>query len=136
MLFQSYGLESLKTRDLVYIHIEAPDEAGHEGRLGDKIQAIENIDRMVVGRILKNIKNTIVGEFAISILTYHPTPVKLRTHTSDPVPFAIYSSCGGRDAVLKYDENSAKTGAYGQRKGIEFMKLLTGIKNTDSTKQQ
>jgi 2,3-bisphosphoglycerate-independent phosphoglycerate mutase len=84
-----YALNALESVDFVYIHIEAPDETGHQGDYKLKIKALEDIDRLVVNKILneapKRFKN-----FKILLLPDHPTPVKIKTHTSDPVPFVIY----------------------------------------------
>jgi len=115
-----YALKSLEEKDIIYIHIEAPDEASHEGLIDEKIRAIENIDKKLISKIL----NSLNEEFTIGLVTDHATPIEVRTHTTDPVPFAIYSPQRKGDSVKKYDENSAKKGIYGLRKGIEFMNLL------------
>ncbi|MEJ5227710.1 cofactor-independent phosphoglycerate mutase [Thermodesulfovibrio sp.] len=93
----SYGLNALERVDFVYIHIEAPDEAGHQGDYKLKIKAIEDIDRIVVGRIIREAKERF-KDFKILLLPDHPTPVGLRTHTSEPVPFVIYD---GKDRGVK-----------------------------------
>ncbi len=85
-----YALEALKRVDLVYVHIEAPDEAGHSGNYKDKIKAIEDIDALVVGTILRGIRS--YDEYRILLLPDHPTPIEVRTHTDEPVPFVIYDS--------------------------------------------
>jgi 2,3-bisphosphoglycerate-independent phosphoglycerate mutase len=111
--------------DLAYIHIEAPDECGHRGEVANKVKAIERIDKLVVATILKAFKN---GEFAtknekgeleearlkILITPDHATPLNLRTHTSEPVPFLIYDSGFDRGSPVRiFDEKSAKsTGIY------------------------
>ena len=86
-----YAIKALKENDIVFVHVEAPDEAGHEGDVKKKIRAIEDFDRLVVGTIIKNraLHNT---HYKVLILPDHPTPIKLRTHTSDAVPFVIYDS--------------------------------------------
>ncbi len=84
-----YALQALEKVDFVYIHIEAPDEAGHQGDYKLKIKALENIDKILIGKIIKEAERRF-GEFKILLLPDHPTPVKVRTHTSDPVPFVIY----------------------------------------------
>lgn len=86
-----YALESLKTHDVQYIHIEAPDEAGHEGNLPEKLRAIENIDSIILEKLLKELPE-IDEEFTIAVLPDHPTPIDIKTHTMTPVPFAIYST--------------------------------------------
>jgi 2,3-bisphosphoglycerate-independent phosphoglycerate mutase len=106
------ALEALKTRDFVYLHVEAPDEASHSGRLDHKVQAIEDFDAQVVGTVLEGIRE--FGEYRILCMPDHPTPISIMTHTSDPVPFVIY----GGDEVpgnggTAYDEASAKaTGCF------------------------
>lgn len=85
-----YGLEALKTVDFVYIHVEAPDEAGHSGNYNDKIRAIEDFDKLVVGTMLKGIES--FDEWRILLMPDHATPIEVRTHTDEPVPFVIYDS--------------------------------------------
>lgn len=80
------AVELLNTHDIVYIHIEAPDEASHEGNIEEKIKAIENIDREVVGTIFENVGDSV----KFLIVTDHATPLVLKTHHATPVPFAIY----------------------------------------------
>jgi len=82
----SAALNALKDKDLVCVHVEAPDEAGHQGSLPDKLKAIEDFDSEVVGKVLAGLEGT---EFKVLVITDHPTPVELKTHTSDAVPFAI-----------------------------------------------
>ena len=116
------ALESLKERSLVYVHIESTDESGHEGNLKHKIQAIEDIDKRVIGRILDKID----GDYTIGITPDHATPIAVRTHTNDLVPFAIYSTKKKKeDQVKKYSEKEARKGYYGEVDGTEFMKILT-----------
>ncbi|MEZ4357059.1 MAG: cofactor-independent phosphoglycerate mutase [Eubacteriales bacterium] len=99
--------------DFVYVHIEAPDECGHRNELNEKIKAISLIDEKIIGPIIKSL-NDKKEDYAIMVLPDHPTPLSINTHTSDPVPFAIYKSSkklnGAADA---YDEKSAaKTGIF------------------------
>jgi 2,3-bisphosphoglycerate-independent phosphoglycerate mutase len=86
-----YAIKALKNCDVVFIHVEAPDEAGHEGDVRKKIKAIEDFDRLVIGTILSKIRNS-QSAFRILALPDHPTPIKLMTHTSAPVPFVVYPS--------------------------------------------
>jgi 2,3-bisphosphoglycerate-independent phosphoglycerate mutase len=88
-----YALKALKNNDVVFVHVEAPDEAGHEGNVQHKIKAIEDFDRLVVGTLLHELRIT-NDELRILVLPDHPTPIKLMTHTSAPVPFVVYP--GGR----------------------------------------
>lgn len=102
------ALAALEDYDFVYVHVEAPDEASHAGRMDHKIQAIEDFDRQVVGTVLEGIKK--FGEYAVLCTPDHPTPVKLMTHTSDPVPFIIYRGGeGGGNGATSYDEAQAKS---------------------------
>jgi 2,3-bisphosphoglycerate-independent phosphoglycerate mutase len=84
------ALDVLKRVDFVYVHVEAPDEAGHSGKYEDKIRAIEDFDALVVGTILDAAAT--LGEYRILLLPDHPTPIELRTHTDEPVPFVIFDS--------------------------------------------
>jgi 2,3-bisphosphoglycerate-independent phosphoglycerate mutase len=96
-----YALKALKNNDVVFIHVEAPDEAGHEGDIRKKIKAIEDFDRLVVGTIMEEIRNP-KSEIRILVLPDHPTPIKLMTHTSAPVPFVVYpSSTRGQGSGVK-----------------------------------
>ncbi len=84
------SLKSLEKVDLVYIHVEAPDEAGHAGNYKDKIKAIEDFDAFVVGTVMKKIKK--FKEYRILLMPDHATPIDVRTHTEEPVPFVIFDS--------------------------------------------
>lgn len=122
-----YALKYLKNGDFIYVHVEAPDEASHTGDIENKIKAIENIDEKIVGKILNKISN-ISNDYKIAILTDHPTPIKIKTHTNDPVPVAIYSPNNEKgDKINSFDENSTKQGSLGLLKGEEFMNIF--IKN-------
>jgi 2,3-bisphosphoglycerate-independent phosphoglycerate mutase len=102
------ALAALENHDFVYVHVEAPDEASHAGKMDHKIKAIEDFDRLVVGTVLEGVKK--FGNYAILCTPDHPTPVKLMTHTSDPVPFIIYRGGEGEgNGALYYDEAQAKS---------------------------
>ena len=117
-------IEALKTHDLVYVHVEAPDEAGHEGNYTLKTKTIEDLDKRLVGRILKNI-DKIDDKIKIAVLPDHPTPVALKTHTKEPVPFLITTlGENAPDTTQTLDEQSAKNGAYGKLEGAQFLKTL------------
>ena len=116
----SAALEALKTDDLVYLHIEASDEAGHEGNFDLKQLTIENLDKRVVGPIYEAVKDW-DEPVAIAVLPDHPTPCELRTHTAEPVPFLIYYPGIEPDDVQTFDEESCKEGIYGVMKENEFM---------------
>ncbi len=118
------AINSLKSNDIVFIHIEAPDECGHLGDIYKKITSIEDIDLYILRPIYEHIKKS-KDHFRILILPDHPTPVHLKTHTSDPVPFLIYDSNEQDiDDVLKFDERSVKNGHYGIVNGWNLLKIL------------
>lgn len=96
--------------DFVYIHMEAPDEMGHQGSLERKIKAIEYLDSRVLDTILKKMDAS--GEdYRVLVMPDHPTPVSCRTHTSDPVPYMLYDSTVNKDTSLLYNEkDAAKSG--------------------------
>lgn len=121
------ALDALKTDDFVYLHIEASDEAGHEGDFKLKQLTIENLDKRAVGPIAKATENW-DEPVAIAVLPDHPTPCNLRTHTADPVPFLIYYPGIRPDAVTTFDETACKNGCYGRLKGDQFMNLFMNIK--------
>ncbi len=101
------ALTALETHDFVYVHVEAPDEASHSGRMDHKIQAIEDFDRLVVGTVLEGIRK--FGDYAILCTPDHPTPVHLMTHTAEAVPFIIYRGGEGQgNGAGSYDEEQAK----------------------------
>ena len=116
----SAALEALKTDDLVYLHIEASDEAGHEGNFDLKRLTIEDLDKRVVGPIYEAVKDW-DEPVSIAVLPDHPTPCELRTHTADPVPFLIYYPGIEPDGVQTFDEMACKEGIYGVMKENEFM---------------
>lgn len=99
-----WALRALDRVDIAYIHVEAPDEAGHSGRYEDKIRAIEDIDSRVVGNVLKGIVK--FDDYRILILPDHATPIEVRTHTDEPVPFVIYDSRRKRENLnASFDES-------------------------------
>ncbi|RLG35518.1 cofactor-independent phosphoglycerate mutase [Methanosarcinales archaeon] len=109
--------------DLVFVHVEAPDEAGHMGSIKDKMDAVEAFDREVVGRILEWVKTT--REVRILLMPDHLTPITLRTHTRDPVPFCIYQKNPGTkksDEVTSFDEYSVKNGFFGLVEGDRLIR--------------
>lgn len=119
----AYALESLQERDFVFVHVEAPDEAGHMGNTEAKVRAIEDFDEKVVGGMLDELGG--FGEYRIMVLPDHPTPISVKTHTREPVPFAIYSSTERADYVDRFDEFSARDGVFGLVEGHTLMRLLT-----------
>lgn len=116
-----YTLRGLKEKDLLYVHVEAPDEAGHMGDLQLKIEAIEAFDKRIVGAILAGMND--FKKYKVLVLPDHPTPLSLRTHTADPVPYVIYSNDGGEkfDHAEAFDEVSAGKGGIFIEKGFELI---------------
>lgn len=117
------ALNALKENDFVFLHIEASDEAGHEGDVPLKIKTIEYLDSRIIEPIYKEVSKW-DEEVKIAVLPDHPTPCAIRTHTRDPIPFLIYHRSIIPDNVTSYDELSAKQGAYGILEKDEFMKTL------------
>ena len=98
--------------DFVYVHIEAPDEMGHQGSAGDKIRAIESIDEKIIGPVTEALKEKNI-DCRMLILPDHPTPVRVRTHTSDPVPYMLYDSTADLEGQEVYSEKTGRdTGIY------------------------
>jgi 2,3-bisphosphoglycerate-independent phosphoglycerate mutase len=101
-----HALFALKTKDIVYLHVEAPDEAGHTGDMQNKIKAIEDFDEFIVGNIVEGMKQ--FDEYRILALPDHPTPLEIRTHAGDPVPFVLYDNRAERTGEpVSYDETIA-----------------------------
>lgn len=100
-----YGIESLANKDFVFIHVEAPDEAGHNGDLRAKITAIERFDSQIVGQILGNFKDR--TDIRILALSDHYTPIPVRTHTSEPIFFALYGQGIEKDQISAFNESAA-----------------------------
>ncbi len=114
------ALEALRSDDFVFLHVEATDEAGHDGDIDLKVKAIEYLDRRVVGPILDEVTRT--GEqIAIALLPDHATPVELRVHKAEPVPFTIWHPGITPDSVTAYSEAQCASGAYGTLRLMEFM---------------
>jgi 2,3-bisphosphoglycerate-independent phosphoglycerate mutase len=103
------ALRALERNNLVFVHVEAPDEAGHNRDYALKVKTIEDLDKRLLGRILQGLKEP----YAIAILPDHPTPIRIGTHSREPVPFAIKSPFLKPDGVKKFDEFSAREGAFG-----------------------
>ncbi len=111
------------SRDFVYIHVEAPDEMGHQGNLSHKVRSIEEIDKNVIG-IVKNALDEAGEPYRILVLPDHPTPICKRTHTSDPVPYVLYDSRFDEKKQTAFSEkNAALTGVF-QENGYRLMEIL------------
>ena len=120
------AIEALKTDDLVYLHIEASDEAGHEGDIDLKLRTIENLDHRAIAPIVEALEQW-SEPVTIAVLPDHPTPCAHRTHTAEPVPFLIYTPGMEPDAVQTFDEVACQQGAYGWLEKDQFMKALLAI---------
>lgn len=119
-----YALKTLADHDLVFVHIEAPDESGHMGNREEKIKAIESIDREIVGPLLEALPA--LGDFKFVIVSDHATPVSLRTHTPDPVPFTLVTSeeLERAGSPVKYGEREASASGVVIEDGYTLMKRL------------
>ncbi len=121
-----YGLEALEGHDLILIHVEAPDEAGHSGDLENKIRAIEDLDSRLISQVRNDLESR--TDFSISIMADHPTPIKVENHVGEPVPFAFCSTKDDKDNVDCFDEKSVRKGSVGTLDGFKFMdKLFSSV---------
>lgn len=110
-----YALEGIKHLDFLYLHIEAPDEAGHLGNVEEKVHAIEKIDE-IIGMILEEFDGI------LAVLPDHPTPIRVKTHTRDPVPFVVVGR--EKDATERYSEKAARSGGLGIMNAVDFLDFL------------
>ncbi len=110
-----YAIEALKRLDFLFIHVEAPDEAGHMGSIEEKVKAIERVDEMI-GTIMKEFNGR------IAVLPDHPTPIRIKTHTAEPVPFAILGK--DKDDTTRFSEKEGAKGMYGLLAGTDLIPLL------------
>ncbi len=101
-----YAVDALERHDFVWVHVEAPDEAGHAGSIDEKIKAIENIDQLVVGTMLDGLKK--MDDFRMLIAPDHATPISTRGHKAMPVPYLLFDSRGGSGSRAPYDERAAQ----------------------------
>ena len=115
------ALAALQRKDFVYVHVEAPDEAGHEGNLELKLKTIEDLDARLVGRILAGVD---LQQTVVALLPDHPTPVEQRIHVRDAVPFAICAPGQKPDGIQHYDEVNCATGSFGTVHGDEFIRAV------------
>lgn len=122
-----YALNALDSKDFVFLHVEAPDEAGHQGDVKAKVQAIEDFDAKIVGPMLDGLHRRF-NEFRVLLLPDHPTPLVLKTHVREPVPIALYGTGIEPDVVQTYDETVREQGSLKIQHGTELMRLL--LKNS------
>ncbi len=122
-----FGVRALAEKDLVFIHVEAPDEAGHMGDLEKKIKAIEDFDEKVVGTVLQGLSAR--EDWKLLLLPDHPTPIALKTHVSDPVPFVLFSSAEKEEPKqVGYNEKDAKGTGVVVQKAFTLIEALIGGK--------
>ena len=117
-----YALKSLEKKDFVFVHVEAPDEAGHNGDIRAKITAIENFDKFVVGTIWEEFKTR--DDYRILVLPDHATPIEIRTHARDPIPFAVCGKGIAPDTALVFTEKSGRASRFVVNEGHLLMKYL------------
>ena len=110
-----YALDAIKHLDFVYVHIEATDEAGHAGSIEEKVRAIENVDR-VVGTIRKEFDGI------VTVLPDHPTPIRIKTHSRETVPFVVTGK--GTDNLTQFSEKEARSGMFGTKEATGFLSFL------------
>lgn len=115
------AIEALKTDDFVFVHVEATDEAGHDGDLDLKLKAINYLDQRLIRPVYEAVKDQ---DVCIAVLPDHPTPVELRIHVNEPVPFLIWHKGIEADDVTTYDEVACVRGGYGLLKLQEFINTL------------
>lgn len=117
------ALDALKRVDFVYLHVEAPDEAAHEGDLDLKIRALEVFDQRVVGPVIEGLRNS--GEdWRVLLLPDHATPIEIKTHSHDPVPFAVMGKGIVPDDVKSFDEVAVMNGGYGTLEAKGLMEMI------------
>lgn len=120
------ALDALRKDDFVFLHVEASDEAGHDGDLELKLRTIENLDKRMVGPIFEEVSKW--DELVcIAVMPDHPTPVEIRTHVKEPVPFLVWYPGIEPDSVETYNEVSCVSGSYGMLHLTEFMDMFMGI---------
>lgn len=121
-----YAMDALDDHDLIFIHVEAPDEAGHAGDVAEKIKAIQEIDSKILGPIMKKLEE--YEKYVLVLLPDHATPISVKTHTMDAIPYVIYSNSIKPDELEYYDEESAKKGSLGIDKAHNLInKILNEI---------
>lgn len=118
-------LDALERVDFVYLHIEAPDEAAHEGDLGLKIKALEVFDQKVVGPLIDGLKAR-GDDWRVLLMPDHATPIEIKTHSHDPVPFAIMGKGIKPDSVQSFDEEAARQGGYGMVEATGLIGKMIG----------
>lgn len=119
----AFAVKALEDKDFVFVHLEATDEAGHEGLAEEKVVALENFDKLLVAPILESLSK--YEKYRVMVSPDHETPVAVRTHTRGPVPFLIYEAGGPSDGLSAFNESSARTeGSLKLTNGCELINLL------------
>ncbi len=129
------ALQEVSRKDFVYVHLEAPDEASHNGNLKDKLRAIEDFDQKVVGPILRGLES--FPDFRILVLPDHPTPIVLKTHSAEPVPFVIFDSEDRKKSAKEgssFDETSAQKAGLFLERGHELMEKFIGDRRISASR--
>ena len=114
-----YGVEALRKVDFLFMHVEAPDEAGHVGDIEEKIRAIENFDKLVVGPIIEELSRS--KEHRAIVLPDHLTPIRVRTHVADPVPYAVCGTGVPAGGASSYSEAEAQKSGTMFENGYELL---------------
>jgi 2,3-bisphosphoglycerate-independent phosphoglycerate mutase len=122
----AYALEALNRHDLVYVHVEAPDEAAHNGDAQAKIRALEDFDRLVAGPVIDGLREC--PQHRILLSSDHRTPVPLRTHSREPVPFVLWGTGLPADGLRAFGERAAEAGSLHPEHGHELMDYLVGTR--------
>ena len=118
----SFALDALERCDLVYVHVEAADEAAHNGDALAKVQALEDFDRLVVGNVLAGLER--FGACRVLMAPDHRTPIQLRTHSREPVPFVLWGSGLAADGMTSFSESGGEQGSLQLERGYQMMELL------------
>jgi 2,3-bisphosphoglycerate-independent phosphoglycerate mutase len=117
-----HALARLERDDFVLLHVEAPDEAGHTGELDTKVRAIEDFDRRVIGPLRAGLQE--LPAYRLMVLPDHATPLEIRTHSRDPVPFSVFPAIDHPDAMQSFSEREAEKGSYQLSDGTRLLSLL------------
>ncbi|MCK9432690.1 MAG: cofactor-independent phosphoglycerate mutase [Candidatus Omnitrophica bacterium] len=125
------AVRSLERNDFVFVHVEAPDEAGHNGDLREKIAAIERFDQLIVGHILEYCKDKY--DFRVMVLPDHATPLELKTHTAEIVPFAIYGKDIPKGELCAYNEKEARKSRVYFKNGYQLMEYFIQLKEENQS---
>ncbi|MBM3132725.1 MAG: cofactor-independent phosphoglycerate mutase [Chloroflexi bacterium] len=114
------ALQALERHDMVFVHVEAPDESGHEGLIDEKVKAIERIDEMIVSRV----RSWRGGDLRVLVMPDHPTPIKIKTHVGEPVPFLLWGPGIKSNGAKSFSEKSAQSTGLSLAHGHELMDML------------